>query len=370
MGLTLIYTSLLALASNAVAQKCPIVFDGRVPDGTTPSLFDTEASPFNTEYVKGKEVAFSELIKIPDVPTSLFDAPEKSEAIEVTISDLSIFAPSPDNVQVGFRRAELQVDGNNGTDSSTIGVKTLHFSVRKDPARPFNNSHEYQLVWLEDNSYSTNQIVLKTGYIWPPTGLDPDTLVLFGNVNSKPVPQLFNTSFTEDVWHNFGVTMDFTASTTTVYYSTDSDPLALVNGPVANDVSGQGQFHFGPLKKPTGEGIKDVTKEGYQSPGIDEGVIFGAIFMEDSEGDCVSLSPDGSSTQSYNAVPAPTEEKSYQPTTPPTKEKTEEKTGEKTGGKTGGETGEKTGEKYKQKSEKKYEEKSEEKGEKKTECDS
>ncbi|KAI9053200.1 hypothetical protein LZ554_003466 [Drepanopeziza brunnea f. sp. 'monogermtubi'] len=331
MGLTLTYTSLLALASAAIAQKCPIVFDGRVPDGTTPALFDTEASPFNTEYVKGKEVLFSELIKIPEVPSSLFDAPEKSEAIEVTLSDLSIFAPSADNVQVGFRRAELQVDGNNGSDSSTLGVKTLHFSVRKDAARPLNTSHEYQLVWLEDSSYSTNQIVLKTGTISPPSGLDPDTLILYGNVNSKPIPHLFNTSFTEDVWHNFGVTMDFDASTTTVFYSTDSAPLALVNGPVANDVSGQGQYHFGPLKKPTGEGITDVTKEGYQPAGIDEGVIYGAIFMEDSEGDCVSLSPEDSGTSTYKAVPAPTEEKSSQTSAPPAKsgEKTDKKTEEK-----------------------------------------
>ena len=79
----------------------------------------------------------------------------------------------------------------------------------KDQGRPLNLSHEYQLVFLEDSSYSTNQVVLKTGNIYPATGLKPDSLVLLGNVNSKPVPQLFNTSFTADVWHNFAVTMDF-----------------------------------------------------------------------------------------------------------------------------------------------------------------
>ena len=78
-------------------------------------------------------------------------------------------------------------------------------------------------------------------------------------------------------------------STTTVLYSTDASPLAVVNGPVTNDISGQGQYHFGALKKPTGEGIQDVTKEGFQPSGIDEGVIYGSLFMEDSTGGCVSL---------------------------------------------------------------------------------
>jgi hypothetical protein len=35
------------------------------------------------------------------------------------------------------------------------------------------------------------------------------------------------------------------------------------------------------LKKPTGDNLGDVTKEGFQETGIDEGVIFGGIFIED-----------------------------------------------------------------------------------------
>jgi hypothetical protein len=35
----------------------------------------------------------------------------------------------------------------------------------KDDARPLNYSHEYQLVFLETNDYSTNQFALKTGTI-------------------------------------------------------------------------------------------------------------------------------------------------------------------------------------------------------------
>lgn len=55
-----------------------------------------------------------------------------------------------------------------------------------------------------------------------------------------------------------------------------------------NDISGQGQFHFGVLKKPVG-GVGDITKNGFQPAGIDEGVIFGGIFQEDSADGCVSL---------------------------------------------------------------------------------
>ncbi|KAH6696685.1 hypothetical protein BKA61DRAFT_531087 [Leptodontidium sp. MPI-SDFR-AT-0119] len=305
MGLRSTYTSVLALASAAVAQNCPLAFDGRIPAGSTPALFDTEASPFGTGFVKGANLTFSEIVKLPTLPTSLFDAAGNTIPFEVTLSDQSIFAPSATNIQTGFRRAELQIDTNNGTDDSTLGVKTLHFSIRKDPARLLNTSHEYQLVFLEDASFSTNQFVLKTGTIaGQPAGQDPDLLVLVGNVNANPVVNLFNTSFTPDVFHNFGITLDFNANTTTVLYSTDSNPLAVINGPVPNDISGQGQYHFGALKKPTGEGIQDVTKEGFQPSGIDEGVIYAGLFMEDSTGGCVSLSGSAAGTAPNSTVGA------------------------------------------------------------------
>lgn len=55
-----------------------------------------------------------------------------------------------------------------------------------------------------------------------------------------------------------------------------------------NDVSGQGQYHFGILKKPTAtEGVADITKGGFQPAGINEGVGFGGVFLEDA---CSSLS--------------------------------------------------------------------------------
>jgi hypothetical protein len=98
-------------------------------------------------------------------------------------------------------------------------------------------------------------------------------------------------------------------STTQILYSQNTDALTSVTAAIANDVSGQGQWHFGALKKPTGEGIKDVTKEGFQPSNINEGVLYGGIFQEDSAGGCVSLSPTGAAgtiTASLNGTGAAT----------------------------------------------------------------
>lgn len=127
----------------------------------------------------------------------------------VTINDKSIFAPSASNVQTGFRRVELLPASNSGKDPSTTGVKTLHFSVMKDPARPLNLTHEYQLVFLESDDFSTNQVVVKTGSILGQNTANPDTLQVFGNVNSQPVQTLFATPFTPGTFHNFALTLDF-----------------------------------------------------------------------------------------------------------------------------------------------------------------
>jgi len=282
--------SILALATAASAQSCALQFDGRVPAGSTPALFDAKTSPFGTTSVLGQNLKFSELIQLPSITGSLFDN-SATIAVEVTLSDASIFAPSATNLQTGFRRAELNPASNSGSDPSTLGVKTLHFSLRKDDARPLNISHEYQLVFLEDAAFSTNQFVLKTGTIaGQPAAQDPNLLVLQSNVKAN-VQNLFNTSFAADTWLNFGLTLDFTANTIQVLFSQNSAPLTEVTGVLPNDLSGQGLFHFGALKKGTGNNLADVTKDGFQESGINEGVIYGGIFEEDSSAGCVSLSP-------------------------------------------------------------------------------
>ena len=80
-------------------------------------------------------------------------------------------------------------------------------------------------------------------------------------------------------------------STTQVLYSTKAAALAPVTAPLPNDVSGQGQYHFGVLKKPTGDNLTDIKTQGFQESNINEGVIYGGIFLEDSTPDCVSFSP-------------------------------------------------------------------------------
>ncbi|EPE10934.1 hypothetical protein F503_06029 [Ophiostoma piceae UAMH 11346] len=281
------YLSLLALPVLAAAQKCSLQFDGRIPSNLTLAAFDSNNNIYNPSNVFGKGLKFSELLQLPAVAGSLFDT--KTVPVEVTISDASIFAPSADNVQTGFRRAELLPASNSGTDASTLGVKTLHFSLMQDPQRPLNLTHEYQLVFLESADFSTNQLVLKTGTIIGSTdGVDPNTLQLFGNVNANPPQVLFSTPFTPGVFNNFAVTLDFNNLTSQVFFSTGKSPLKPVTQAISNDVSGQGQFHFGMLKKPI-DGGNDIVHNGTQEDGIDEGIIYGGIFEEDSSTGCISL---------------------------------------------------------------------------------
>jgi len=122
------------------AVKCPIVFDGRVQSTAELTDFDsTSTSPFNPSYVKGSSLLWSQIIKFPDVPKSRFDNSSLHKPFEVTISDASIFQS-----QKGFRRAGLQFNGDTNTGSpGSTGVKTIHFSVKQDPQRPLNLTHEY-----------------------------------------------------------------------------------------------------------------------------------------------------------------------------------------------------------------------------------
>ncbi|OAA67092.1 hypothetical protein SPI_01668 [Niveomyces insectorum RCEF 264] len=281
--------ALLALPLLASAQKCAIQFDGRIPSSFSAATFDTNNNVFSPSNVFGQNLKLSQLVELPAQTGSLFDV--DTVPVEVTISDQSIFAPSADNIQTGFRRAELLPASNSGTDPSTQGVKTLHFSVMQDAQRPLNLSHEYQLVFLESNDFSTNQLVLKTGTILGgAAGVDPNTLQLFGNVNANPPQVLFSTPFTPGVFQNFAVTLDFDKLTSQVFFSTGTSPLKAQTQALSNDVSGQGQFHFGVLKKGL-DGGDDIVHDGIQEPGINEGIIFGGVFEEDSSTGCVSLSP-------------------------------------------------------------------------------
>ena len=56
---------------------------------------------------------------------------------------------------------------------------------------------------------------------------------------------------------------------------------------MSNDLSGEGQYQLGILKKPTG--TQDVVNSGYQERNLNEGQIYGGVFLEDSTGGCISL---------------------------------------------------------------------------------
>ncbi|KAK6211299.1 hypothetical protein QIS74_10563 [Colletotrichum tabaci] len=278
--------ALLSFVSGAVAQQCTLQFDGRIPVGTEVEAFDANNNIFNPKNVVGAGLTFSQVLQLPNENSSPFDGND-NVPLAVAISDQSIF-----NNQTSFRRAELIPASNSGTDASTTGIKTLHFSIQKDAQRPLNLSHEYQMAFLESNDFSTNQVVLKAGTILGgDPNADPDTLTLFGNVNTKPAPPvLFSTSFTEGVVHNFAVTLNFDANTAQVFYSTDNNDLEAQGDVQVNNVTGQGQYHFGLLKKPVG-GQGDITKNGFQPAGIDEAVIYSGVFQEDSANGCISLAP-------------------------------------------------------------------------------
>ncbi|KAG5988869.1 hypothetical protein E4U43_004617 [Claviceps pusilla] len=265
--------------------RCPLIFDGRVPANFTLKQFDDKNNIFNPSFVHGANQNFSSVLKFPDYTKrqSLFDRVGRTKPVEVTINDQSIFTPSPGNSQVGFRRTELLIASNSGKDNSTLGIRTLHFSIAKDSTRPLNLSHEYQLTFLEDASFSTNQFVLKTGTIIGVDNINADSLTLFGNTN-KFGDVLFTTPFSSGTFHNFALRLDFTRNTTEVLYSTGLHTLKSVAGPRSNDISGQGQYHFGLLKKGL-DGNGD-SKKGFQEPGIDEGIIYGGVFLEDRSEIC------------------------------------------------------------------------------------
>ncbi|KAF3181550.1 hypothetical protein TWF106_010436 [Orbilia oligospora] len=272
----------------------PIVFDGRIPPLFRAAKFDSYAtSPYNAEYVLGQE-PWSKVIQFPNIPDSLFDVPLNGKSLIVKINNKSIFAPGgPQNAQTGFRRSELLPGVNSGNDATNNGVTAHHFSIRTDPTRPLNYTHEYQPVFIETQDYSSHVWQLKTGTpfaeSWPLA--DAKTLRLYSSSTSSAPSELLNVPFTEDEWHNFAIESDWDNNLITVYYSTGLSPLAKVVGPVSNDASGKGQFHIGLLKLPTGPAGINVVKEGYQSKRPNEGLTYGGIFIEDTSAGSVTLEP-------------------------------------------------------------------------------
>lgn len=66
-----------------------------------------------------------------------------------------------------------------------------------------------------------------------------------------------------------------------MFSSTGNTPLASVSNAVANDLTGNGEYHFSLQKNAVGDAA--------QPTGINEGMIFAGIFMEDSTNGQVTL---------------------------------------------------------------------------------
>ncbi|RYO19843.1 hypothetical protein AA0113_g7514 [Alternaria arborescens] len=266
--------------ANAVRAepKCPIVFDGRVPVNTTPTFFDSASTNtiFNADFVKGNNLTWSQILKFPK-ESSRFDG-DKFKAVEVTISDESIFQK-----QQGFRRAGLQFLKDAADGEGGKGVKTLHFSVKQDPARPLNLTHEYLNVWHEAADFSNNQIQFQTGSLIGKSDADKNQFKILDR-DSK---FLWSVPIHQTQWQNFALKLDFNANKTTIFYSAGQAPLKQVAGPLTVNLQGGGQYQMGILKKPTG--TSDVANAGFQEANLDEGQIYGGLFLEDSINGCVSL---------------------------------------------------------------------------------
>ncbi|KAI0396058.1 hypothetical protein F5Y17DRAFT_421032 [Xylariaceae sp. FL0594] len=262
--------------------QCPVVLSGFVKASLQPTDLDSYAtSPFNPDYVRGSD-DFSQIVLFPAVShPSRFDN-STTKPIEVTLNDRSIF-----KTQYGFRRVGLQIQGDtNVAGPGTQGVRTLHWSVKQDPARRMNLTHEYLNVWHEAADYSSNQFNFEAGTIIGSSNKGGNNKNTFKFLDRKNV-QVWSTPIHPTAWQNFAITLDFDKNTIQIYYSKNDEPLRPVTPKLANDNSGGGQYQIGMLKKPTG--TTDVVNAGYQESNLDEGQIYGGIFLEDSAGGCISL---------------------------------------------------------------------------------
>jgi hypothetical protein len=85
MGSKLSFT-LLAMIAAAIAQNCPLQFDGRVPAGSTAASFDLTTSPFGTKFIFGQskldsqghlaqltssDLTMSKVVQLPNIAGSL-----------------------------------------------------------------------------------------------------------------------------------------------------------------------------------------------------------------------------------------------------------------------------------------------------------
>lgn len=196
---------------NASVIQCPVIFDGRVLKNLTLTSFDSATtSPYSPSYVKGENITWSSILVLPRTRPSRFDEPAHHQPLEITIDDRSLFRAG-DSLQVGFRRAGLLLkdDANDpGADAADSGVVTFHWSVKQDPKRPLNLTHEYMDIWHERADYAGNQFSFAGGLILPVDGgLDNESDKW--RVQNAKNEFVFQVPIEEVEWQNFGIQLDY-----------------------------------------------------------------------------------------------------------------------------------------------------------------
>ncbi|KAK8041511.1 hypothetical protein PG994_014518 [Apiospora phragmitis] len=284
---------LAGLARAAALPACILSFDGRVPQNATSKTFVSKQSPFNPGYVLGPNVTWDEIIEFPPIPPSRFDRQAGTKPVGLSLSDKSVFLSGSEGRETALRRAELLVNNN---DPTVTGHKTWHMSVRTDPARPLNYTHEYQFAFHEAQDFQADFWSIKAG---APLGAPVDTpprktFRVEGYKWDVPTKLFFETPLTDDVWHNFGIDLNFDENMISVLYSTNDQPLKVVMPPTFNNISGKapttlGETHFGLQKRPLGANIENFLFNGTQEEGIDEALFLGGIFQDDSTNGCITL---------------------------------------------------------------------------------
>lgn len=133
----------------------------------------------------------------------------------MTINDASLFRPGSGALQTGFRRAGLLLkdDKNDvGADAADNGTVTFHWSVRQDPIRALNLSHEYMNVWHERADYAGNQFTFVGGVVLVVdggTGEDTEEERHSWKVQGRGNEIVFRTPIVFGEWQNFAVQLDY-----------------------------------------------------------------------------------------------------------------------------------------------------------------
>lgn len=279
--------------SPAAEAVCPVLFEGRVPSLLQLSDFDTTNTPFYSN--KPSNVKWASILDFPSIQPSLFDSEYGAKPLEMRITDQSIVTTNNGLRQAGYRRSELIAND----DGKAADVKTYHWSVKQ--GKVLNLTHEYTNVFVERRDGQGNNFAVVLGSF---QGSEKTNWKVLDRYNSV----IWQTPMLRNEWQNFAITLDHAKKYVThllgrllmhekkelivvfssikVHYSQGYESLTAVTQDLWNENEQGAQFHVGVFKKSTG--ATDAQEDGYHESNIRESQIYGGIFIEDSQNECVS----------------------------------------------------------------------------------